>query len=69
MPQAMEFNPKRENLDKVLNWNGPEHLVGWNAEGFGKAPRGCPGHDLSQKMIEKVVNIFLKTAEEQKTEL
>eukprot|EP00658_Telonema_sp_P-2_P037767 TRINITY_DN2714_c0_g1_i3.p1 TRINITY_DN2714_c0_g1~~TRINITY_DN2714_c0_g1_i3.p1 ORF type:complete len:386 (+),score=94.70 TRINITY_DN2714_c0_g1_i3:53-1210(+) len=50
------FNPDRANLDKVLSWNGPEDLVG-----LGKAPRGCPGHDIAQVVAKQVIRHFLPT--------
>ena len=51
---ADEFDPTRENLDKILSWNGVESEVA-----KGNAPRGCPGHDLSQNLAKEVVGHIL----------
>jgi hypothetical protein len=53
LTQADVFNPKRANLDKVLNWNGVDGDMQ-------NAPRGCPGHDLSQKIVKFVVDFYLQ---------
>jgi len=50
---ANVFNPKRQNLDKVLNWNGIDGDIV-------NAPRGCPGHDLSQKLVKFIVEFYLQ---------
>ena len=44
----------RENLDRILSWNGVESEVAKH-----NAPRGCPGHDLSQALTKDVVSHVL----------
>eukprot|EP00938_MAST-03A_sp_MAST-3A-sp1_P003683 g3683.t1 len=51
---ADKFDPTRENLDRILSWNGVESEVAKH-----NAPRGCPGHDLSQALTKDVVGHVL----------
>ena len=51
---ADKFDPTRENLDRILSWNGVESEVAKH-----NAPRGCPGHDLSQALTKDVVSHVL----------
>jgi hypothetical protein len=48
------FDPTRENLDKILSWNGIEGQFASKKA----PPRGCPGHDLSQVVVHQVVEYF-----------
>ena len=65
---ADKFDPTRENLDLVLSWNGVESEVAKH-----NAPRGCPGHDLSQALTKQIVGHVLpmikREAKMKKTEL
>lgn len=56
---ADSFDPSRENLNQVLSWNGVEIDVT-----NGVAPRGCPGHDLSQHIAEGVIRAVLSAMDE-----
>ncbi len=53
---AKQFDPTRpkEQLDKVLTWNGVEIDVAAK-----KAPRGCLGHDVAFDLAKKIVDHFL----------
>lgn len=51
--KALIFDPSRENLDRVMSWNGPVSHVK-----FGSAPRGCPAYNLSLSIAESMVDFF-----------
>lgn len=60
---ANKFDPTRDNLDKLLTWNG---LLDDIERGFttdlsakGHAPRPCPGAIFALQMCEKVVDYFI----------
>eukprot|EP00466_Bigelowiella_natans_P019697 jgi/Bigna1/82246/fgenesh1_pg.89_\ len=56
---AETFDPSRENLDKIVSWNGVEMSV-QSREG----PRWCLGHDLSLDVATKILDYILPTEEE-----
>ena len=51
-PEPLRFDPTRDNLNKILNWNAPLDQVE-------TAPRGCPGKALSQALVIKFVQYLL----------
>ena len=51
-PEPTQFDPTRDNLDKILSWNAPLDQVE-------TAPRGCPGKALSQALVIKFVQYLL----------
>eukprot|EP01062_Namystynia_karyoxenos_P039239 TRINITY_DN28546_c0_g1_i1.p1 TRINITY_DN28546_c0_g1~~TRINITY_DN28546_c0_g1_i1.p1 ORF type:complete len:468 (+),score=150.67 TRINITY_DN28546_c0_g1_i1:86-1489(+) len=59
---ALAFDPTRENLDKIMTWNGllQDIEAGHAPPGTpGHAPRACPGAIFALQMAEKVVDYFL----------
>merc|ERR1712146_457734 len=60
---AWEFDPTRENLDKIFTWNGLLDDIerGWAPVPgtAGHSPRACPGAIFAIQMVEKVVDYFL----------
>eukprot|EP01065_Artemidia_motanka_P032855 TRINITY_DN39828_c0_g1_i1.p1 TRINITY_DN39828_c0_g1~~TRINITY_DN39828_c0_g1_i1.p1 ORF type:complete len:483 (+),score=127.10 TRINITY_DN39828_c0_g1_i1:212-1450(+) len=63
---ALEFDPTRENLDKIMTWNGLLNDIeaGHAPPGTpGHAPRACPGAIFALQMCERVVDYFLPTAQ------
>jgi hypothetical protein len=70
---ALKFDPTRENLNKIMTWNG---LLDDIENGYapvpgtkGHAPRACPGAIFAIQIVEKVVDYFLPTADGKHTEL
>ena len=53
---ADTFDPTRENLDKILSWNGlEEHVTAQNEKA---APRHCPGHDMALFVAILILDMF-----------
>lgn len=59
---AYKFDPTRENLNKIMTWNGDLEDIerGWAPPGTeGHAPRHCPGAIVAIQLCEKLVDFFL----------
>merc|ERR1739841_474477 len=55
---AFSFDPSRDNLGKIVSWNGlmDDLENGWAVPGTPRhAPRGCPGAIFALQMCTKVV--------------
>lgn len=70
---AFKFDPSRENLDKIMTWNGLLDDIenGWApVPGTkGHSPRACPGAIFAIQMVEKVVDHFLPNPDGTHSEL
>merc|ERR1711918_227463 len=70
---AFKFDPTRENLDKIMTWNGLLDDIerGWapvpGTKGY--PPRACPGAIFAIQMVEKVVDYFLPGPDGKHSEL
>jgi cytochrome P450 len=65
---AQSFDPQRDNLNKIMTWNGMLDDIerGFAPPGTpGHAPRACPGAIFALQMCEKLVDYFLPTAHAQ----
>ena len=63
---AQSFDPNRENLDAILQWNSIEG--GWNPNGSENdsiplGVRSCPGHNLAQFIVELIVDNMVESFE------
>jgi len=52
------FDPNRENLNKMISFNGMETYL--DSKNELKAPRQCPGHDLALYTIQLSIDIIME---------
>eukprot|EP01052_Picozoa_sp_SAG31_P025489 SAG31_NODE_2236_length_6119_cov_15.764784_7_plen_90_part_00 len=62
---ATDFNPSRENLERIMTWNNEIGAIRTcaTAAGCEVAPRGCPGTHLALRISTAVVEFFVEGIE------